>query len=90
MKIVIEEHTQPADDGTRVFYRIRFRRRWFWRYVEHIFLDGDPEIKEFSCLEEAKKVAKDLRSGHTYPKAGIVELNENGEPLKPIDKCRWI
>lgn len=81
MKIVIEKHTRRSGNEVKVFYRVRYRCWFFWRYVNYIFRDGDPEVKEFSCLEEAVKVAKDLRLRKNQEAEGIVELDENGEPL---------
>lgn len=85
MKIVIEQHTCHTGMEERVFYCVRYKKKWslLWRYVKHTFRDGKPETKEFCCLAEAKNVASSLRTMYSGPKHTVEELDERGNPLLP-------
>lgn len=83
MKIVIEEHTNHTIGGAKVHYRVRYKLKWysFWRYKMYYYAHSDPDIKEFSCLSEAKKVAQDLRTEYSKPRDTIHLLDEDGKYL---------
>lgn len=87
MKIFIEEHTSHTREGPKVHYRVRYKLRWygFWRYKLHYYAHSDPDIKEFTCLFEARKVAHELRMEYSKPKDTVHLYDEDGNYLKELN-----
>lgn len=80
IRILIEHHKEEYPEETREYFLVKFNRRWWmpWQYVQRNYSHSDPEDLRIYSLEEAVKVAKDLRVKYTGPKHTIRDLNEDG------------
>jgi hypothetical protein len=79
MKILIEHHKKEYPGMTDEYYYVKFKLNWWspWRYVQRHYCHADPENLRIYFLDEAIKVAKELRTKYNGPKHIVRDLDED-------------